>query len=80
MPFKLVMAFEPFMEWGLDFMRLIKPTTRYIGDQYIIVATNYSTKWVEAKTLHDNMAKNTVKFVYEQIIIRSGCPTLLVSD
>ncbi len=29
-PFKLVMAFEPFMKWGLDFMGLVKLTTRYI--------------------------------------------------
>ncbi len=29
-PFKLVMAFEPFMQWGLDFMGLVKLTTRYI--------------------------------------------------
>jgi hypothetical protein len=32
-PLKLVMAFEPFMEWGLDFMGPIKLTTRYIRNQ-----------------------------------------------
>ncbi len=48
-PFKLIMAFEPFMKWSLDFMGLVKPTTRNIGNQYIIIVTNYTTKWVEAK-------------------------------
>jgi hypothetical protein len=40
-PFKPVMAFEPFMKWGFDFMEPVKLATRYIGNQYIIVATNY---------------------------------------
>jgi hypothetical protein len=48
-PFKPIMAFEPFMKWGLDFMGLVKSTTRNIGNQYVIVVTNYATKWVEAK-------------------------------
>jgi hypothetical protein len=26
---KLVMAFEPFTKWGINFMGLVKPTTRY---------------------------------------------------
>jgi hypothetical protein len=79
-PLKLVMAFEPFMKWGLDFMGLVKPTARYIGNQYIIVAIDYATKWVEANALCDNMDKRTIKFIYEQIITRFDWATHLVSD
>jgi hypothetical protein len=79
-PFKSVMAFEPFMKWGLDFMGPIILTTRYIGNQYIMLIINYTIKWVEAKALHDNTTKRTTKFIYEQIITRFSCPTHLVSD
>ncbi len=40
------MAFEPFMKWGLDFMGLVKPTSKYIINQYIITTIDYIVKWV----------------------------------
>ena len=45
-----------------------------------MVATDYCTKWVEAKALCDNMATSIVKFIYEQLWCRFGCPIELVSD
>ncbi len=53
------------MKWGFDFMGLVKLVVKYIENQYIIIAIDYITKWVEAKAFCDNMAKSIAKFIYE---------------
>jgi hypothetical protein len=47
---------EPFQKWGLDFIGLVKLVGKLSGNQYILVAIDYATKWVEAQTLHTNTA------------------------
>ena len=65
---------------GTGFCWTIQTTGNEDRDQYIIVATDYYTKWVEAKALRDNMAASTAKFLYEFIWCRYGCPIELISD
>ena len=67
MPFQPVLPLEPFQKWGLDFVGPFKPATATTSNQYIIVATDSCTKWVDAKALKDNTAASTTKLMYECI-------------
>jgi hypothetical protein len=79
---KMVMTLPSylFMKWGLNFIRPIKPVGRYIRNKYILVTTNYATKWVEVRVLRSNIAVVIAKFLYECILSRFGCPLILVLD
>ena len=50
------------------------------GNRYIIIATNYYTKWVEVKALQDNTEASTTKFLHECKCSRYGCLIELISD
>ena len=80
MPHHPVLPLEPFQKWGLDFVRPFKPPAMRTGNRYIIPATDYCTKWVEAKALRDNTPASTAKFLYEFIWCRYECPIELISD
>jgi hypothetical protein len=49
-------------------------------ERYILVATDYATKWAEAMACKNNDAKTIARFLYENIISRFGCPKELISD
>jgi hypothetical protein len=68
------------MKWGLDFVGPIKPVGRYTRNKYILIPTDYATKWVEARTLRTNTAVVTAISLYECILTRFGCPLTIVTD
>jgi hypothetical protein len=71
---------EPFMKWGVDFMRLIKLVRRYTRNKYIVLAIDYAIKCVEAKTLRNNTIGVIAKKLYECILTRFGCPLIIVTN
>uniref|UniRef100_A0A2N9HAT4 Uncharacterized protein n=1 Tax=Fagus sylvatica TaxID=28930 RepID=A0A2N9HAT4_FAGSY len=64
--------------WGLD---IVGPLPRAPGNrQWLIVATDYFTKWVEAEPLVHITDADSKRFVWKNIIARFGIPRVLVSD
>ena len=78
MPLQPQRVVAPFDKWGIDFVGPIEPPSE--GKSYILVCTDYVTKWAEEKPMkhpHDN---NVAKFLYEFIFTRFGIPRELQSD
>ena len=61
-PLTSVIPIAPFEKWGIDFVGPINPVS-IRRNRYIILATNYTTKWVEAKpTRKNDAATATIPF------------------
>ena len=80
MPLRPLMVARAFTKWGFNFVGPIKPPAHKMHVEYIIVATDYLTKWVKAKATVRNDARTTAKFLYENIFTRFGLPIEIVSD
>ena len=80
MPLRPMMGARAFAKWGIDFVGPIESPAHKTHAQYIIVATDYVTKWVEAKAIQNNDAHTIAKFLYEYIFTRYGLPIEIVSD
>ena len=60
---------QPYDRLGMDIVGPL-PKTRQ-GNQYIVIATEYLTKWPEAQAIPDAKASSVVSFFYEEIIMLS---------
>ena len=80
MPLVPILAEAPFEKWGIDFVGPIAPASRNGQKRYILVATEYVTKWAEAIATRKDDANTVAQFLFENIITRFGCPLELVSD
>ena len=75
-----ILPLEAFEKWGLYFVGPIKPADHPSGNKYVLVATDYCTKWVEAKALWDNTTASVEELLYDNIMVRFGSSIKLVSD
>ena len=68
----------PFAQWGLD---IVGPLPRAPGNKrFLIAATDYFTKWVEAEPLSNIRDVDTKRFLWKNIITRFGIPWAAISD
>ena len=77
MPMNYILVCDIFDVWGIDFMG---PFPKSFGNEYILVAVDYVSKWVEAVALPTNDARVVIKFLKKHIFIRFGTPRALISD
>jgi hypothetical protein len=69
----------PFHGSALDFIGCMYPTSSK-GHRFVLVATDYFTKWMEAVPLKNMMHKEVIHFISEHIIHRFGIPQTLTTD
>ena len=69
----------PFRGWGIDLIGQIYPPSSK-NDKFILVATDYFTKWVEAILLKNVTSRDMVEFVKEHIIYRFGIPRTITTN
>ncbi|RVW98084.1 Pro-Pol polyprotein [Vitis vinifera] len=69
----------PFSVWGIDIIGKISPKSSS-GHEFILVAINYFTKWVEAASYARLTSSGVASFIRSHIICRYGVPHELISD
>ena len=69
----------PFRGWGIDLIGQIYPPSSK-NHKFILVATDYFTKWVEAIPLKTMTSKEMIEFVKEHIVYRFGTPQTITTD
>jgi transposase InsO family protein len=74
------MNLQEFEKWAIDFVRPINPPGKHTGERYIITATEYLTRWDEARAVKDCSATTAAHFIFDDIITRFGFPKTLMSD
>eukprot|EP00253_Pinus_taeda_P003580 PITA_03580 len=77
MPLRPQLVIEPFERWALDFVGPINPPSNQ--RTYILVATDYVTKWVEAESLPKATEDSVIQFLFH-LFVRYGLPRELIID
>ena len=67
-----------FAQWGLD---IVGPFPKAAGNKrYLLISTDYFTKWVEIEPLANIRDADAKKFIWRNIVTRFGVPRTLISD
>ena len=68
----------PSAQWGLDIVGPFPKAVR--NKRYLLVGTDYFTKWIEAEPLANIRDVDAKRFVWKNIITRFGVPHALISN
>lgn len=78
LPLQPVQIEQPFMKWGLDFIRVINPPSIF-GHKWILTTIDYFTKWTEVVPLKEANESAVLNF-YQDLVARFGIPDSIISD
>ena len=68
----------PFAQWGLD---IVGSFPKVAGNKrYLLVGTDYFTKWVEAKPLANIKDVDVKRFIWKNIVTQFEIPHTLISN
>ncbi|RVW93594.1 Pol polyprotein [Vitis vinifera] len=74
----LVTSPLPFTQWGMDIVRPLPITAAQ--KKFLLVATDYFSKWVEAEAYASIKDKDVTKFIWKNIACRFGIPQTIIAD
>ncbi|KAK4511024.1 uncharacterized protein ATC70_012229 [Mucor velutinosus] len=74
-PLQIPQAFD---RWHLDFVGEL-PTTGN-GNKWLLTAVDYLTNWPIARSVPVASTEAVADFIYEEIVMRFGCPSEIVTD
>ena len=80
MPLVPQITLQDFDKWAVDFVSPISPPGKRTVVRYIIIATDYMTRWEEEASVKDCTAAIAAKFLFENVVTRFGFPNILISD
>ena len=69
---------RPFHKIGMDVVGPLPTSNK--GNKYLLVATDYLTKWPEAMALPDQTASTIAQAYLDLIVCRHGAPETLITD
>ncbi|RRC62447.1 reverse transcriptase-like protein, partial [Escherichia coli] len=77
-PLHSVLIPWPFMRWGMDIVGKLPPAP---GQKvYLLVLTDYFSKWIEAAAYSQVRDKEVISFIQSNIIYRFGIPSEIMCD
>ena len=74
----LPLPVAPFLTWGMDIYGPLPLTDD--GFMYIIVFTEYHSRWVEVLALKNITAASVARAFVDSVVLRFGTPDTLISD
>uniref|UniRef100_A0A6G5A9I5 RNA-directed DNA polymerase n=1 Tax=Rhipicephalus microplus TaxID=6941 RepID=A0A6G5A9I5_RHIMP len=68
----------PFDQIGMDILGPLPTSTA--GNRWVIVATDYLTRYAETKAIQRGTAAEVAQFFIENVVLRHGAPSIVITD